>query len=109
MVTLYDILGQVIGEIPGESHGAAILFEKLGEGRWRVSGTLPLEDFRREYPGLGDVPEVDTLVGLLIHQLEVVPLAGQSVVFRGLRLTAEKVDERHVRELLVEVLKKRGQ
>ncbi len=107
LVTLYDILEQVIGEIPGESQGAPILFEKIGEGRWRVSGTLPLDDFRREHPDLGDVPEVDTMGGLLIKQLEVVPLAGQSVVFRGLRLTAEKVDERHVRELLVEVQKKR--
>jgi CBS domain containing-hemolysin-like protein len=39
---------------------------------------------------------------------EVVPAAGQTVSFRGLRLTAQTVDERRVREVLVEVIKKRG-
>ena len=107
LATLFDILGQVIGEIPGEGHGGTILFEKIGEGRWRVSGTLPVDDFRRDYPELGEVPEVDTMGGLLIKELEVVPSAGQSALFRGLRLTAEKVDERQVRELLVEVQRKR--
>jgi CBS domain containing-hemolysin-like protein len=40
----------------------------------------------------------------------VVPGQGQSVVFRGLRLTASQVDERRVREVLIERehLKKRG-
>ena len=47
--------------------------EKLGPGRWRVAGTLRLDDFRREYPALGDVPEVETMGGLLISLLDVVP------------------------------------
>ena len=45
--------------------------------------------------------------GLLAAQLEVVPAAGQSVVFRGLRLTAQSVDERRVLELSVEVVRKK--
>jgi CBS domain containing-hemolysin-like protein len=106
VVTLQDILEEVVGQIPGESQGASFLFEKIGDGRWRVSGTLRLEDFRREYD-LGEVSEVDTMGGLLIHLLEVVPAVGQSVVFRGLRLTAQKVDERRVLELLVEIVKRK--
>ena len=43
--------------------------EKLGPGRWRVNGTMRLDDFRREYPALGDVPEVETMGGLLMHLL----------------------------------------
>jgi CBS domain containing-hemolysin-like protein len=78
----------------------------LGPGRWRVNGTMRLEDFRREYPGLGEVPGVDTMAGLVIHLAEVVPAQGQSVTFRGLRLTATVADERRVRELLVETLRK---
>jgi CBS domain containing-hemolysin-like protein len=81
--------------------------EKLGEGRWRVSGTMRLDDFRREYPELGDIPEVDTMGGLLVQLFEVVPAAGQAITFRGLRLTAQAVDERRVREVLVEVLRRK--
>ena len=108
VVTLQDILEVVVGQIPGESQAASFLFERLGEGKWKVSGTLRIEDFRRDYPAIGDVEEVDTMGGLLIDALEVVPRAGESALFRGLRLTAEKVDERHVRELLVEVVKRKA-
>jgi len=107
VVTLQDILAQVVGQIPGSTEVIAFLFEKIREGSWRVSGNLRIDDFRREYPGIGEVPQVDTLGGLLVQQLEVVPTAGESVVFRGLRLTAERVDERRVHELLVEVLKRK--
>jgi CBS domain containing-hemolysin-like protein len=80
--------------------------EKLGEGKWRVSGTMRLEDFRREYPALGEVPEVDTLAGLMLTERESVPAVGEVVIFSGLKLTAVAGDERRVREVLVETLKK---
>ena len=79
--------------------------EKLGPGRWRVAGTLRLDDFRREYPTLGDVPEVETMGGLLTSLLDVVPGKGESATFSGLKLTAQVADERRVRELLVETTK----
>lgn len=107
VVTLQDILEQVVGQIPGESQGAGFVLQKLEEGRWRVGGSLRIDNFRREYPAIGEVPEVETMGGLLIHVLEIVPAAGHAAVFRGLRLTAQAVDERHVRELLVEVVKRK--
>ncbi len=107
LVTIEDILEEVVGDIRGEGEPEGFVMEKLGAGRWRVNGTMRLDDFQREYPQLGDVPEVDTMGGLLVSQLEVVPTPGQSVVFRGLRLTARVADERRVRELLVEETRKR--
>lgn len=79
---------------------------KLGPGRWRANGTMSLDEFRREFPELGEVQGVDTLGGLMVMQMEVVPAMGQSVVFRGLRMTAQHVDERRVLELLVEATRK---
>jgi CBS domain containing-hemolysin-like protein len=73
-----------------------------------VNGTTRIDDFRREYPELGAVPGVDTMGGLLMNLLEVAPAPGQSAVFRGLRLTAQVADDRRARELLVEVVRKRG-
>lgn len=106
LVTLEDILEEVVGHIRREDEQAGFVAEKLGEGRWRVSGAMRLDDFRREYPDLGDVPEVDTMGGLLVSVAEVVPATGDAVFFRGLKLTAQVVDERRVRELLVEVRRK---
>ena len=108
LVTVEDILEEVVGRIRRENEPARFIVEKLGEGRWRVSGTMRLDDFRREYPEIGELPSVDTMAGLMIAVAEVVPLAGESVVFRGLKLTAKVVDERRVRELLVETVKRKS-
>jgi CBS domain containing-hemolysin-like protein len=79
--------------------------EKLGPGRWRLNGTMRLDDFRREYRELGEVLGIETMGGLLSKLLDVVPGAGEAAVFRGLKLTAHAVDERRVREMLVELVK----
>jgi putative hemolysin len=105
VVTTEDILGELIGKIRSEQEPEGFVMEKIGPGRWRVNGTMRLDDFRREYPPLGDVPEVETMGGLLMHQLSVVPSPGDSATFRGLKLTAQSTDERRVREVLVEQVK----
>ena len=105
IVTMEDILEEMIGNIRSETEPEGFVMEKLGPGRWRVSGALGLDDFRREYPALGEVPEVETMGGLLVNLAEVVPNPGEAMTFRGLRLTAKTADERRVKELLVEVLK----
>ena len=81
--------------------------EKLGVGKWRVSGAVTVRDFRRECPDIGDVPAVETMGGLLTMLLDVVPGVGESAAFRGLKLTAARVDDRAVRELNIERIVKR--
>ncbi|HTL56517.1 MAG TPA: hemolysin family protein [Candidatus Limnocylindrales bacterium] len=105
IVTMEDILEEMIGKIRGEVGSESLVMEKLGTGLWRVSGLLRVDDFRREYPALGEVPEVETLGGLLMSLLDVVPTPGESATFRGLKLTAKTTDERRVREMTVEILK----
>jgi CBS domain containing-hemolysin-like protein len=103
IVTAEDILEAIIGKIRSEIEVEGFVMEKLAPGRWRVAGTLRLDDFRREYPGLGEVADVETMGGLLMMLLERVPEKGNSAAFRGLKLTALAVDERRVRELMVEI------
>jgi putative hemolysin len=105
LVTTEDILAELIGKIRSELQPEGFVMEKLGPGRWRVNGTMRLDDFRREHPPLGDVPEVETMGGLLMSLLDVAPKTGDSANFRGLKLTAHATDERRVRELMVELTK----
>lgn len=107
LVTVEDIMAEVVGQIRSEGEPAGFLMEKLGEGRWRLSGLMRVDDFRREYPDLGEVPEVDTMGGLLVSLLDVVPAAGESATFGGLRLTAQVADARQVRELVVEAVRRK--
>jgi CBS domain containing-hemolysin-like protein len=105
IVTMEDILEEMIGKIRGELEPEVFVMEKLGPGRWRVSGTLRVDDFRREFPALGEPAEVETMGGLLMSLLDVVPGPGDSATYRGLKLTAQTTDERRVRELMVETAK----
>jgi putative hemolysin len=108
LVTTEDILEEVVGEIYGEEEMAGFTTENLGEGRWRVNGTYRIAEFRKQYSEIGEVHGADTMGGLIVAQLGVVPAQGESIQFRGLRMTASAVDERRVLEVLVEPLKKRG-
>ena len=102
IVTMEDILGELVGKNRAQSQPEGFVMEKLAPGRWRVSGTMRLEDFRREFPVLPEVAEVETMGGLLTHLLGVVPDAQESVNFSGLKLTAQITDGRRVNELLVQ-------
>ncbi len=105
VVTLEDILEEVVGEIRGEQETEEFIIEKLGGSRWRVSGTMRVDDFRRHYPEVGEVAGVETMGGLLVFLAEVVPGPGETQTFRGLRLTARVADDRRVKELLVEAVR----
>ncbi len=105
LVTMEDILALLVGKIRTNAQPEGFVMEKISSGRWRVNGSMRLDDFRREYPALGGVAEVETMGGLLTHMLGVVPVAGASATFHDLKFTAQIVDERRVRELLVQRLK----
>jgi putative hemolysin len=106
LVTVEDILERILGPIFDEGEAEGFVMQRLDEGRWRVNASMRIDDFRREQPELGEVPDVDTMGGLLTALLEVVPAPGDHTTFRGLRLTATHADERRVRELLVERVSK---
>jgi len=106
IVSIEDILAEVVGEL-AQPRGGETLVERLGENRWRVAGTVAVDDFRREYPALRAAPGVETMAGMALDAFQVVPAAGESVTVDGLRLTATVADERRIRELLVETVRRR--
>jgi putative hemolysin len=107
IVTMEDILEAMVGEIRREGEPEPFVMEKLGDGRWRVNAAMRVEDFQREYPDLPDVAGAETMGGILLNELGVVPTPGQSTVYHGLRLTAQAADDRRIREVIVEAVRKR--
>jgi CBS domain containing-hemolysin-like protein len=108
IVRMEDILEEIVGELRPEASSEGFVMERVQPGVWRVSGTMRLDDFRREYPDLGRAPGIETMGGLMLHELGIVPAQGQSVRFGALRLTAHVAEERRVRELLVELAPERA-
>ena len=105
VVTMEDILGELVGKIREHTQPEGFVMEKISAYKWRVNGKMRLDDFRREFPALPDVAEVETMGGLLTHLLGVVPDANESAIFSGLKLTAQVTDGRRINELLVQRVK----
>jgi magnesium and cobalt exporter, CNNM family len=91
LVTIEDVLEEIVGEIADEYDAAEVApVEDLGNNRFRVSARLPIEDVGELYGVEFDEHlDVDTVGGLLALELGRVPLPGAEVVSHGLRLHAE--------------------
>ena len=105
LVTMQDILEETLGRFSRKA-GQKPAVERVTAGKWRVSGSCTLDEFRREYPAFPENEDVDTMSGLMVKQMEYVPTNGEFVTANGLKLTATQVDERRVLELEVEVAKR---
>jgi CBS domain containing-hemolysin-like protein len=91
LVTIEDVLEEIVGEIADEYDTDEVApVEELGDKNFRVSARLPLEDLAELYElELDDDLDVDTVGGLLAHELGRVPLPGAEVTWDALRLRAE--------------------
>ena len=105
LVTMQDIVEETLGRFTRKDSNKPVL-ERVGAGKWRVSGSCTIYEFRREYPALPENDEVDTMSGLMVKQMEYVPASGEKVTLHGLNLTASKVAERRILELEVEASKR---
>ncbi|MET0475520.1 MAG: hemolysin family protein [Mycobacterium sp.] len=91
LVTIEDVLEEIVGEIADEYDTDEVApVEDLGDKNFRVSARLPLEDLAELYElELDEHLDVDTVGGLLAHELGRVPLPGAEVTWDALRLRAE--------------------
>ncbi|MFE3545829.1 hemolysin family protein [Nocardia sp. NPDC059177] len=90
LVTIEDVLEEIVGEIADEyDTDETPPVEDLGEGRYRVSARLSVEDLGELYGLEIEDEDVDTVGGLLAHELGRVPLPGSKVTVHGLVLRGE--------------------
>ena len=100
LVTIEDILEEIVGEIADEYDVAEIPdVLALGDGRFRVNARLSVDDLAEVVPiGVSsEVEDVDTVAGLLARRLGVVPIPGTHIDIDGYRLTAEQAAGRRNR------------
>ncbi len=90
LVTIEDVLEEIVGEIADEyDAGEVAPIEDLGDGRYRVSARVPLEDVGELFDIEIESEDVDTVGGLLGYELGRVPLPGSRVQSHGLAFTGE--------------------
>jgi putative hemolysin len=104
LITIEDVLEELVGEMREEGEKTEFTIEKLNKNRWRVNGTLQVEDFQTIEPKFKGLKEIDTMGGLITALKEVVPNNGESAEIDGYALTVVSGDSRRVKELVVKKL-----
>jgi putative hemolysin len=102
IVTLEDLLEEIVGEIEDEFDLPDTSIERIDEKRARVGGTLSIDDFNEEFATQLDQEDFHTMAGLVFGALGRAPEVGDSVVVDGLRLTVLEVEGNRIMRLEVE-------
>jgi putative hemolysin len=103
LVTIEDLLEEIVGEIQDEYDVEEPLVEKLSEDEARIDGRASIDDLAETFDlelELEDEDEYDTVGGLIFHRIGGVPNAGDHVRVNGLVLTVESTDGRRVGKVL---------
>ncbi len=101
LVTVEDLVEELVGDIRGEEEAAATAFRPLDGGRHAVDGTARIVDVNE---GLGlDLPEGDyeTVAGLFLERFGRIPGVGDTVQAQGVRLEVLVADARRIKTLAV--------
>jgi CBS domain containing-hemolysin-like protein len=106
MVTIEDLLEEIVGDIQDEYDVEEPLIVRLSEDEARIDGRASVDDlaelFDLELGGLEDADEYDTVGGLIYHRIGGVPRPGDRVDIseHGLTLTVEVTDGHRVGKVL---------
>ncbi len=96
LATIEDIVEEIVGEIVDEYDTDVAAVADLGDGGYRVSSRLPLDELGALFGVDLDDDDVETVGGLMAKQLNVVPIPGSRTVVKGIELVADKaIGRRH--------------
>jgi CBS domain containing-hemolysin-like protein len=102
LVTLEDLLEEIVGEIVDEYDREEPQVEPAGDGRYRVNARLPVDELNELLDTELPDEEWDTVGGLMMGILGRLPAQGEQVEFQDLRFTAERVQGRRISKVLIE-------
>jgi putative hemolysin len=102
LVTVEDVVDEIVGEIRADAGHAAELFTRLPDGSVVVDGMTPIDEVRRHLSiRLPQSHDYTTVAGLLLATMNAVPARGASVVIAGRRWTVLEMEGPRIRRVSV--------
>ncbi len=101
LVTLEDLLEELVGEITDEYDTEEPELEQIADGVYRVDGKMSIDEVNEMLDVELPDEEWDTVGGLMLGLMGSIPDEGEEVGFQNLTFTAEKVDGRRIVKILI--------
>lgn len=102
LVTLEDILEEIVGDITDELDTRVVGVHAQTDGSYIVDGTVTVRDLNREFDwDLPDEADYSTVAGLVIHESRHIPAVGQTFTFFGFRFEILKRQRNQIQTLRV--------
>ena len=102
LVTMEDIIEEIIGEIEDEYDRREPRLKAMGEGRAEVDARLEIEELETYFNLAIEEKDFESVGGLIIQLLGRVPKTGEKIYFQDLEMTIQDADNRRIRRVLVE-------
>lgn len=91
LITMEDIVEEIVGEIADETDRDRELVSAVGPDQWRCDGRFPVEDAMELGWPLEESDDYETVAGWLIHTFDFVPKVGDEFVVDGFSFKVEKM------------------
>jgi putative hemolysin len=105
ILTIEDILEEIVGDIADESDSEDVLIHKQKDGKFQVDGSVSIVDFNRYFrTELLEDQSYTTVSGLLLDKFEKSPAEGTKTVIDNIEFTVKEKNDRMIKLLLVRKL-----
>jgi len=109
LVTIEDILEEIVGEIADEhEQPEPSLIRPVGHGAWDIDGRAHVDDVNEQLKLFGGLPlaendDYDTISGLVISTLGRIPKTGEKIVLGNVTITVAQAEPRRINRLRVQI------
>lgn len=105
LVTMEDLLEEIVGEIEDESDEVAKPVERLRDGSFLVDASLSVRDLSEDYSiPIPEGDDYETLAGFVLSQLQTIPRGGEFFFVKNMKLTVVEIDRQRVSRVKIEFL-----